>query len=150
MGRFAEKIKYLMGFFVILCAVYSIFLVSDSSAEKFEENQEKFIYEHDDRPDPFVPLLTSKGLVQESGPSIREEMMSNVGKIKVNGILWDEEMPIVMINNKMRKEGDVVENLKIKKININGIILGYHDLTYEILLIKKKKMDDQGGIQWMQ
>ncbi len=145
MERFARKIKYIIGFFVSLCFINTVFFVSDSFADKFEENQEKFIYTNDNRPDPFLPLLTSKGVVQEAGPSIREEMMTHLGKIKVNGILWDEEMPIVMINNKMRKEGDIVENLTIKEINVNGVIFGYHDLTHEIVLIKKKKLYDQGG-----
>jgi len=147
MGRFAEKIAFNIVMILIFSVLCAMFLVLDSRADEFEDNQKKFIYTHDDRPDPFVPLLSSKGLVQEAGPSAREEMMNNVKKIKVNGILWDNVMPVVMINNKMRKEGDVVENLTIKKINVNGIILGYHDLTYEILLIKKKKMNDQGGVQ---
>ena len=147
MGRFTEKIVLNTIVILIVSVLCVIFLVIDSEAEVFGEDSKKFIYTHDNRPDPFLPLLSSKGLVQETGSDINEEMMRRVSRIKVTGILWDEEMPIVMINNKMRKEGDIVESLTIKTININGIILGFHDLTHEILLIKKKKMYDQGGIQ---
>ena len=55
---------------------------------------------------------------------------------------------MAIINSKMYKQGDVVESLTIKKINANDIILEYFDLTHEIVLIKKKKYYDQGGIQW--
>lgn len=145
MGRFSEKITLNTLLILMLCLMGVECLVHEVEAAEFQKNQEKFIYTHDGRPDPFVPLLTSKGLVQDIGPSTREAMMEHVNKIKVSGILWDESMPVVMINNKMRKEGDVVESLTIKKINVNGVIFAYHDQTYEIILIKKKKMDDQGG-----
>ncbi len=146
MGRFA-KITLNTVLILILNVFCVMFMAFDSEVKGIEVNEKKFIYTHDDRLDPFLPLLSSKGLAQKAGPSSGAEMMSHVSKIKVSGILWDEVMPVVMINNKMRKEGDVVENLTIKKINVNGVILGYHDLTYEILLIKKKEMYDQGGVQ---
>ncbi|MCG2712856.1 MAG: hypothetical protein L6416_11120 [Candidatus Omnitrophica bacterium] len=147
MRRFAGKITFNTLLILILSLLCVMFLVLDSQAGEFKEEHEKFIYTADGRPDPLLPLLSSKGLVAETGLSIREEMMNFVSKINVNAILWDETMPIVMINKKMRKEGDVVENLIIQKINVNGVIFGYNDLAYEILMIKKKKMNDQGGVQ---
>lgn len=147
MGRFAEKIAMNTILILILSVFCAMFIVLDLKAAQFEQGHKQFIYTHDNRVDPFLPLLSSKGLVKETGSSAREEMMSCIGKIKVSGILWDEVMPVVMINDKMRKEGDIVENLTIKKISVNAIILEYHDLTHEILMIKKKKMSDQGGVQ---
>ncbi|MFH1092688.1 MAG: hypothetical protein V1739_00875 [Candidatus Omnitrophota bacterium] len=147
MRRFAGRITINAILVLIISVFCTMLLVFDSQAEEFIEHKDKFIYTRDGRNDPFLPLLSAKGLVQETGPSTKEDMMQYVSKINVSGILWDETMPFVVINNKMRKEGDVVENLTIKKINVNGIILGYLDLTHEIILIKKKKMNDQGGVQ---
>lgn len=147
MGRFTKEIFF--NSILVLCLSIIVIIPSRSglAAEQFDGNQKKFIYKQDDRPDPFIPLLSSKGLVKEMGPSTKEEMMNNIKLIKVSGIMWDDAQPIAMINKKMRKVGDVVEKLTIKKININGVVFGYHDQTHEIVLIKKKKMNDQGGIQ---
>ena len=132
---------------LVVCLLIDLCLLESMAAEPFQQNQKKFIYTRDGRPDPFLRMLSSKGLVKEMGPSKREEMMKYIGQIKVNGILWDDAMPVVMINSKMKKEGEEIQNLTVKEINPNGVILGYHDLTYEILLIKKKDFDDQGGIK---
>ncbi|MCK4994159.1 MAG: hypothetical protein KAS13_03835 [Candidatus Omnitrophica bacterium] len=146
MGRNAANNLFNLTLILSLCLISSMFALVDSRAEESSGNQNEFIYSQDERVDPFIELLSSKGLKKEMGSSSREEMLVHLLKIKVSGIMWDETMPIAMINKKMRKEGDVVKNLTIKKINVNSVILEYCDQTHEIVLIKKKKMDDQGGI----
>lgn len=146
MGRNAANNSFNLTLILSLCLISSMFALVDSRAEESSGNQNEFIYSQDERVDPFIELLSSEGLKKEMGSSSREEMLVHLLKIKVSGIMWDETMPIAMINKKMRKEGDVVKNLTIKKINVNSVILEYCDQTHEIVLIKKKKMDDQGGI----
>ncbi len=146
MGRNAANNLFNLTLILSLCLISSMFALVDSRAEESSGNQNEFIYSQDERVDPFIELLSSEGLKKEMGSSSREEMLVHLLKIKVSGIMWDETMPIAMINKKMRKEGDVVKNLTIKKINVNSVILEYCDQTHEIVLIKKKKMDDQGGI----
>lgn len=147
MAGSTKKIVFNITFVLFLGMFSAVFMAPEIKAAEFAGNKDKFIYTADDRSDPFVPLLSSKGLIKEMGPSTREEMMNFMKNIKVSGIMWDETLPVVMMNKKMRKVGDIVENLTIKQININSVILEYKDQTHEIVLIKKKKMNDQGGIE---
>ncbi len=80
---------------------------SDNSLLDFEK-QGNFVYKADGRPDPFVPLLNKEGMEKNSGLSKKEEIMDLINQLKINGVLWDAQQPIVMINNKVYKKGDVV------------------------------------------
>ena len=108
---------------------------------------ENFTYSSDDRTDPFIPLLLKEGLMkEEQGPDRKLEMMEKIKQIKVNGVLWDQRMPLVMIDNKIYKKGDILQTgLMVKDIQANSIIFGYYELAHEIFLIEKKN-DVQGGI----
>jgi len=44
-------------------------------------------------------------------------------KFELNGILWDPEKPLAVINNSVVKEGDIVEGVKIKKIKPGYVVL---------------------------
>ena len=106
----------------------------------------KFIYQPEGRPDPFIPLLDSTGFLKEKGLSQQQEFNNRLTKIKINGVFWDKEMPVVMINGKFYKQNDEIFEVKIKEINYDSVVLEYYELKHEISLIEKKKFDVQGGI----
>ncbi len=147
MGPKLKKILFITTIILFFAVTFIMVALPDLKANELAESTEKFIYTDDGRSDPFISLLSSEGLIKESGLSSNEEMSDYLKNLKVSGIMWDETMPVIMINKKMHKVGDVVEHLTIKEINVNSVILEYKTLTHEIVLIKKKKINDQGGIQ---
>lgn len=103
-----------------------------------DDNANNFVYDDGGRPDPFLPLLDDRGNRPKLEPILKqEEFEQQIKKIVVNGILWDEAAPLVMINSKIKKQGDLVFNLKISKIKEDSVIIEYKDLTHEISLKRK-------------
>jgi len=131
---------------VLAASIFFVFKPAQSKPDDLPgQEAQSFVYTSDNRPNPFVPLLNASGSEKEQGPSRNEEMDLLLKKVKVNGVFWDDKMPLVMINDKIHKQGDVVGNLKIKEIKIYSVVFSYYDLSAEIFLIKKQKYYDQGG-----
>ncbi|MBU1085960.1 MAG: hypothetical protein KKD05_00395 [Candidatus Omnitrophica bacterium] len=105
---------------------------------KNDESSEVFVYTSDERRDPFISLITKSGDYKDNVPSTKEEMLDLIKLIKVDGILWDSEMPLVMINKEIHKIGDIINNLIIKKITTESVTFAYSDLTHTITIIEKK------------
>jgi hypothetical protein len=65
-----------------------------------------------------------------------------LAKIVVNGVLWDENQPLVMVNNKIYKQGDAIDGgLTIKSITADSVEFAYFELTYTVSLIDKQKLE---------
>ena len=115
--------------------------------EPFEKKKEKenFVYDSQEKSDPFIALFDKQGLKKMSEQVKEEELLNRIGRITVNGILWDEQNPLVMINGKIHKLGDYVEDLKIEDIDDNSVLFNYDGLVHKISIIKKLEADGQGG-----
>jgi len=104
-----------------------------------EEKTEKFVYQMEDRRNPFVPLLDKSGNRKEAGSSHGEELKTLAAKIVVNGVLWDADQPLAMINNKIYKQGDTIDGgLTIKSITADSVEFAYFELPYTVSLIDKQ------------
>lgn len=109
-----------------------------NSIEEGLEATEVFVYNRDERRDPFVSLINKSGDYKDTVPNAKEEMMDLIKFISVGGIIWDDEMPLAMINNEIHKIGDIVNNLTITQITSESVTFGYADLTHTITIIEKK------------
>ncbi|MCP4650031.1 MAG: general secretion pathway protein GspB [PVC group bacterium] len=110
-----------------------------SQEDELVEEKVSFTYESNDRRDPFIPSLDVSGIRPTMKPVVKkEELNKRLAKIDVNGILWDKAMPLVMINNKIHKQGDTIFDLDITEIKENSVIFSYEELTHEISLIQKQ------------
>jgi hypothetical protein len=119
-----------IGFFCPQCLSQAI--------DELDERAEVFVYERNDRRDPLISLIDKAGGVKESSQNKEAEMMESVATVKVGGILWDEDMPLAMINNDIHKIGDVVNRLTVKDITADSVTFGYEDLSHTITIIEKK------------
>lgn len=103
-----------------------------------ERQTEKFFYNDEGMSDPFLPLLSKASAEQAaSGRTSEEKLLANLQKIEVIGILWEEKNPVVIINAKMYKEGETVEDLTIRKINPSSVVFSYKGLWHIISMIEK-------------
>lgn len=109
-----------------------------NSIEEGSEATEVFVYNRDERRDPFVSLINKSGDYKDAVPNAKEEMMDLIKFINVGGIIWDDEMPLAMINNEIYKIGDIVNNLTITQITSESVTFGYADLIHTITIVEKK------------
>ncbi|MBU4305528.1 MAG: hypothetical protein KJ893_07930 [Candidatus Omnitrophica bacterium] len=127
---------------LLCCFCGNVLLYAQELPEPEENGEDRFIYDAGERPDPFVPLLNQSGKIKDAESSEMEELAKRLQMITVNGVLWDKEMPLLMINNKIYKKGDVTESgLLVSDISADSIVLGYGKLTREISLVEKRKFE---------
>lgn len=138
-----KNIQNMFIFFVFIHIILAGGILSEFShaQELFDKDfgikEEKFIYTADDRPDPFISVF-DENLGIEEVHSQKQDMLDKIKQLNINGILWDEENPLVMINAEIFKESDTIEgDLKIKKIENNKIVFEYQEYTHEIYLIEE-------------
>jgi len=139
-----SKILFRCGILLILGAgiLYFSSIVFAQLQLEDDMTEEKFIYPEQAMIDPFVSLLTTKGtLKSEEGPTLQEQFQERLRKIHVNGVLWDKDNPLVMINNEIYKPGDIISGVLVETITANGIMLKYKGLTKSISLIDEKYFD---------
>jgi hypothetical protein len=78
--------------------------------------------------DPFQGYKEEK----ETAQVTPEAMVKPLPALTVQGIVWGGSMPQAIINNKVLKEGDVIDEVKITKINKEGIEVFYTGRPYVI------------------
>ena len=111
-------------FFTFICLPFFInifagFLYSD-----------QFIYDSHEKKDPFAPPVLSDVNEADSG------LYAN---IKVEGIIWDENDPIAIIDNELIRVGDEVRGGKVAGIEENEVIF---DIQGQEIRIKLHKEDE--------
>ena len=74
--------------------------------------------------DPFA-LSRSSGAVEEV-----------VSEFTLSGIVWDESMPVAIINQKLMKTGDSVGSCQVKEIRRNSVSIACSDRTFDLQLFK--------------
>lgn len=62
---------------------------------------------------------------------------TNLSTIKLGGILWDEKIPLAIINDSILREGDSIDGLKIERIEKGKVTLIKGDETY-VLEVQEK------------
>lgn len=90
---------------------------------------EKFIYDSKGKRSPFSP--------PGSGPEGNDT--SNVDlNLTVNGIIWDDNEPYAIIDDKIVKKGDTITGALVFEIQKNEVILKIKDKMF-VLKIKERK-----------
>jgi hypothetical protein len=94
--------------------------------------------------DPFAPEKVSPvaGLPTPEVPSSPKVLPS----LEVQGIIWGGDFPLGIINNKVVKIGDTIEDVQIMDINQSGVIVAFGDYTYNLPSpAQKQAQEHQGG-----
>lgn len=102
--------------------------VKSQEAPKQAE-EERFIYASHDKRDPFVPLVDNKGRpisVVEGGIQFK------ISDMYLEGIIWDNEKPMAIINSEVVWAGNKVKGVTVEKIERDKVILSYQNETFEL------------------
>ncbi len=91
--------------------------------------EEQFKYDPKGARDPFVPLISEEGGLVSDAYSI-----AAFGEVRLEGIVWDDSGPsMALINGELVKEGDVLGEAKVLKIEKDSVKL---DIGGEEVLIR--------------
>ena len=111
---------------IILC--FFIFCILHTSV-----NAEEFIYDSHGKKDPFsAPIINTSR-------DVKEELLANV---QLEAIIWDDESPLTMINDKVVGIGDEIAGAKIVEIKQNEVIFEADGKQ----VILKLRLREEGGI----
>lgn len=102
--------------------------------------QEKFIYDSGGRRDPFVSLLdkdSPTGLRRIfTPPEVKVELPV---EITLKGILQKGEKFFAIINDEVMQKGDKIDEVEIKEIEKDKVILEYNERELAVFLGKEKE-----------
>ena len=89
-----------------------------------------FVYNTHGKRDPFIPLISEdKTIMGQAGWSF---ISSKLPEMKIEGILFDKTKPLAIINDKIVKVGDNINNCKIVSITREEMVIRYMDKEYSV------------------
>ena len=93
-------------------------------------------YEADALRDPFPPppekKVTQKGDVQEKQPETMKPVEIKPPSLTIQGIIWGGALSQAVINGKVLKVGDTIEEAKITNISKDGIEIVFKNQTFHL------------------
>lgn len=81
--------------------------------------------------DPFQSYLAKEGIKDITGENI-ELPAKPLPSLTVQGIIWGGKVPQAIINNKVLKTGDIIEEVKIIAISNKGITVSFSGQEYNL------------------
>ncbi len=95
---------------------------------------EQFVYDAQGKRNPFIPLVTSDGKL------LKLEREEQKGDLLLEGIIYDEQgMSYAIVNSKVVKIGDIVDDYQILKIEKNKVIFLKDGQPLEVDLKKEER-----------
>lgn len=117
---------------IILMFVYSAQGAPSSAAEAIKDEQlesggfRKVEYKADEFRDPFrTPSAFDSQENKDNSATVVADMKKNVPSLKFQGVIWGGATPLVIINDKILKIGDSIEDCRILEINKEGVTVFY-------------------------
>lgn len=100
----------------------------------FSFAQSEFTYDAQGKRNPFIPLVTSDGKL------LKLEREETTGDLFLEGIIYDEHgVSYAIVNSKVVKIGDLVDDYQVLKIEKEKVIFIKDDEPVEIELKKGEK-----------
>lgn len=115
----------------ILC----LFIASLSFALEEEKKQRPNVeYKADNLRDPFQTYVIEKKKAEavQAGTSQPEEESVTPPALTVQGIIWGGRFPQAIINNKVVRVGDIIEEAEITDISKEGVIITFKNRQFNL------------------
>jgi hypothetical protein len=82
--------------------------------------------------EPFMDTLSQ---TKEPGPAAKplpKQQKPALPALTMQGVIWGSQIPCIIINNKVLKEGEIINDVKIVKIGKEGIDVSYKGWDYSL------------------
>lgn len=110
---------------ILIALIFLFALEAYSQQQPTNDFRPKVIFNAEKFRDPFESYVSEKTTLQdESKQPVQEEVVEEP-KLDVSGIIWGGKTPCAIINNKVLKEGDTLDDVKINKITKEGVKVLY-------------------------
>lgn len=117
---------------IILMFVYSAQALPFLAAEAIKDEQVEFVgfrkveYKADEFRDPFrAPPTLDPQEIKDNFTSVATDIIKPMPSLKFQGVIWGGDIPLVIINGKVLKIGDSIEDCRIMEINKEGVTVFY-------------------------
>jgi hypothetical protein len=77
--------------------------------------------------DPFDPYVLPKQAPVILGVPVEGEELVPLPQLTIAGITWGSKFPQAIVNGKIVREGDVIEDARIVSISKDGVIISFHN-----------------------
>lgn len=104
--------------------------VSTKKISEPKNRQHVFVYNTHGKRDPFIPLISENKTVM--APTGWSFISSKLPELKIEGVLFDNTKPLVIINDKIIAVGDDISNCKIVSITREEIVIKYMNKEYSV------------------
>lgn len=103
--------------------------------EKSEQGiEESFYYDSRGKRDPFISLLSMPGLYEyDDSAEISEGDLVTL-YVELGGIVWDPVEPMALINDRVVREDEEYDSMKILKIDPRSVLIFYKDKEFRFAL----------------
>ena len=103
--------------------------------EKFEQGiEESFYYDSRGKRDPFISLLSMPGLYEYDDSTESPEGNLVTLYVELGGIVWDPVEPMALINDRVVREDEEYDSMKILKIDPRSVLIFYKDKEFRFAL----------------
>ena len=124
----------MMRYIFILVILIGWTFLSCSPTRSAETKEVKFVYEDEDRRDPFMPIVPKSGRILSSMKAKRF-----IKNVSLEGIIFSSEgESLVLINGEPHRLGDKVGGFQIKGIQSEKVILEAAGEEFVLELIKEE------------
>ncbi len=108
--------------------------VAEPAKVKHEKAETKVSYTgFEAKREPFA--LPARLLVRVEKKKVEEKKdVKSVPKVELQGIIWSPKMPQVIVNQKVMRVGDRIEQYQISEITREGMVLFYENNEYTITM----------------
>jgi type II secretory pathway component PulC len=134
----SHRLAYVISILMILAGFYIAKLVFDNFTRKIEAKQTRIVKPADSQ--SASVSVESKPAVEERVASVSEGSVTrpaisekrSLPSLTLNGILFDEEQPCALINNRIAKEGDDIGGAKVIRILSDEVVLEFEGKTIRL------------------
>lgn len=128
--------------FLFLISGINNFIYAQEMTDRRKSEKKELVYSADNFRDPFMPQIGKGSSESDRATSYGSTEETKFPDLKVQGMVWNSDMPQAIINNQVFNVGDEIEGAKIVEINKNGVRLIFKTKSYELkptISVGKKK-----------
>ena len=121
--------------YIFLIALFISIVKEDKAMpESASETSLKSEYKAKDLRDPFQLFKIEEKEKPEEQEQVTEEKVEEVPlpDLKIQGIVWGGSLPQAIINNKVVRVGDTIEEVRITDINKSGVTVFFKNGQYNL------------------
>ena len=96
--------------------------------------EESFYYDSRGKRDPFISLLSRPGLYEYDDSAESPEGNLVTLYVELGGIVWDPVEPMALINDRVVREDEEYDSMKILKIDPRSVLIFYKDKEFRFAL----------------